>query len=372
MRRPRSECAPPVEGVALVRFGSLGDVILATAAAERLRQARPDLPVAFVTRSAWAPVLFRHPAIRRVIPLADRGAGAGVGALAARLRDEGWRDLIDLHGSLRSRLLTALVRPRRHVVYNSRRLARRGLVAAPGLVRRLGLVPPEFRVVTAMTGAVDRWLGRPPGGNVPAPAVHLAPNEIAWAVAELNRLGVPAGAIGLAPGAHHPTKRWPIGYHAELIDRLAVQAQGVTPVFLSGASEDLDLEIELRRFVRRPEALRVIRQPIRRVAALLGRLGSLVTNDTGLMHLAAAVDTPVVALFGPTVTEFGFRPWGEGHQVLERPLACRPCSLHGGERCPRGHFRCLREVSPEDVLSALGALPRPRPAPGGGRRDITR
>jgi heptosyltransferase-2 len=65
------------------------------------------------------------------------------------------------------------------------------------------------------------------------------------------------------------------------------------------------------------------------------------------------VGTPVVALFGPTVMEFGFNPAGEGHQLLERSLPCRPCSLHGGPVCPKGHFRCLREIPPEEVLLAI-------------------
>ena len=106
---------------------------------------------------------------------------------------------------------------------------------------------------------------------------------------------------------------------------------------------------------------------------MLGRLSALVTNDSGLMHLAAAVGTPVVALFGPTVTEFGFAPAGPGHQVLERPLDCRPCSVHGTERCPRGHFRCMKETAPEEVLAALDRLDRRRgQRVDGGRSDTER
>ncbi len=381
-------------GVALVRFGSLGDVILATAAATRLKSRRPDLAITFVTRHAMAPVLFRHPDVDRVMVLPPGGGGpANLVTLARQLRREGVRDLIDLHGNMRSRLLACLLMPRGHVVYDGRGMARRLLVRAPGLARRLN--PPFRSVVDAYLAAVDDWLDRfgnqadadgrtGPAAHEPAvsrldpdgstrPSVHLAPAEVGWALSEMERLEVPLGAIGVAPGARHATKRWPIVYYAELIDRLALRKRFVVPVFLSSSQEDLELETELRRLVRRPESMRIIRQPLRRTAALLGRLSALVTNDSGLMHLAAAVDTKVVALFGPTVIEFGFAPAGFGHQVLDRPLDCRPCSVHGGPVCPKGHFRCMKEISPEEVLAALDRQVRLRDhLVDGGRSDIER
>jgi ADP-heptose:LPS heptosyltransferase len=379
-------------GLALVRFGSLGDVILATAAASRVRRRRPEMPVVFVTRHACASVLFRHLDVDRVVVMPPRtGDLAGLSAVARQLREAGVAGIVDLHASWRSRLLSALAWPKPVVRYESRALARRLLVRAPALVRgREGLFRP---VVEAYLEAVDGWLDRfdaragaagpviglrEPAvsrlaGEPPLPSVHLAPAEVNWAIGELERLEVPPGAIGTAPGARHATKKWPIVYHAELIDRLALRRSSVVPVFLSSSPEDLELETELRRLVRRPEAMRIVRQPLRRAAAMLGRLSALVTNDSGLMHLAAAVGTPVVALFGPTVTEFGFAPAGPGHQVLERPLDCRPCSVHGGPRCPLGHFRCMKETAPEEVLAALDRLDRRRGSTAaGGRSDIER
>ena len=80
----------------------------------------------------------------------------------------------------------------------------------------------------------------------------------------------------------------------------------------------------------------------------------LVTNDTGLMHMASARKRPVVAVFGPTVREFGFFPQGPEDIVIERAeLNCRPCSHIGGDHCPLGHFRCMREIGVDDVLDAV-------------------
>src|SRR5206468_8824795 len=97
--------------------------------------------------------------------------------------------------------------------------------------------------------------------------------------------------------------------------------------------------------------------PIRVSAALIERAAVLVTNDSATLHLASAVGTPVVAIFGPTVPAFGFGPRSDRGGIVERgDLACRPCSHHGPRRCPLGHHRCMREISAavaRDMVSAL-------------------
>ena len=85
--------------------------------------------------------------------------------------------------------------------------------------------------------------------------------------------------------------------------------------------------------------------------ALLRRTRVVVSGDTGPMHLATAVGAPVIALFGPTVEEFGFFPYRAAAEVLQRDLPCRPCSTKGGPRCPLGHHRCLEDLAPSEVLS---------------------
>ena len=101
-------------------------------------------------------------------------------------------------------------------------------------------------------------------------------------------------------------------------------------------------------------------EPLSRMAAVFSRCAGAVTHDSGLMHLAAARGTRVVALFGSTSPALGFAPAGEGHVVLCRDEPCQPCTLHGLPRCPKGHFDCMRRLEPEQVVDALarmGALP---------------
>ena len=86
---------------------------------------------------------------------------------------------------------------------------------------------------------------------------------------------------------------------------------------------------------------------------MLKRAAALISGDTGVMHMATGVGTPVVALFGPTVKAFGFFPYNAGASVVERDLACRPCSSHGGPACPLQHHLCMREIQPDIVYAAL-------------------
>ena len=102
------------------------------------------------------------------------------------------------------------------------------------------------------------------------------------------------------------------------------------------------------------------RRPDRRLAkdtaARLARCSRLVTNDSGLLHIAEAVGTPVLALFGPTVREFGYFPILARSLVLEKSLDCRPCSRNGKRPCHRGDLACLQDITPDAVRSVLASL----------------
>ncbi|MDQ2670421.1 MAG: glycosyltransferase family 9 protein, partial [Gemmatimonadota bacterium] len=98
---------------------------------------------------------------------------------------------------------------------------------------------------------------------------------------------------------------------------------------------------------------------LRASTALIERAAVLVTNDSAPLHLATAARTPIVAIFGPTVPEFGFGPLGDGDIVLGvEGLPCRPCSAHGPRTCPLGHHRCMRDLGVTGVLEAVRAITR--------------
>jgi heptosyltransferase-2 len=334
-----------VLSILLVRFSSIGDILLTTPLVRALRRRHPEANLVFVTKRAMTPLVADNPNLSQIVAL---DPDEPVRHLARRLRALHPTHGLDLHGSLRSVALRTLVRGRWRG-YSKRKLRRALLIGTkldtygPGSLpvaeryfeaaRDLDVRPdgagPEFFLGAGATERVARWLAERREG----PARGLEGARIA----------------ALAPGAAHATKRWPIAHWLALADRL--RAAGFRPVVLGGPA-DRGLASQLAGHGENATG----EFSLQETGALLARAAVLVTNDTGVMHMATGVGTPVVALFGPTVRQFGFFPSGVAAQVLERSLACRPCSAMGGARCPLGHHRCLVDIPPEEALRAVREL----------------
>ena len=155
--------------------------------------------------------------------------------------------------------------------------------------------------------------------------------------------------VAVAPGAAHATKRWPVRHWEALIRRL--RGLGLDVVIVGG--EDDQVVATVLTTGTCGVASAAGRFGLQGTGALLQRSVALISGDTGVMHMATGVGTPVLALFGPTVRQFGFFPYTPAARVIELDLACRPCSSKGGPRCPLGHHRCLGDISPEMVLGSL-------------------
>ncbi|MGH7570017.1 MAG: glycosyltransferase family 9 protein, partial [Gemmatimonadales bacterium] len=155
----------------------------------------------------------------------------------------------------------------------------------------------------------------------------------------------------LAPGAAHATKRWPVAHWIGLADRL--RAAGYRLVVVGGPA-DRGVAQQLADDDRAASAAGEF--SLQETGAVIARARVLVSGDTGVMHMATGVGTPVVALFGPTVEQFGFFPYRARAVALERPLDCRPCSALGSARCPLGHHRCLVDITPAAVALAVERL----------------
>ena len=334
---------PP--NILLVRFSAIGDILLLTPLVRALRRKHPDARLTVVTRSGFAPLLARNPRISHVIgwdPLTS------LSELGRRLRDLGFTHRLDLHNSVRSRLLrwhaggawttypkhrlarTALIHTHRDLYRDRRHVAERYFDAARGLE-----VSPDG-------GSLEMFLSR-------------ADLEAAEGFLAARGLGRSRQLIAVAPGAAHFTKRWPTHHWLALVQRLV---EAGNDVVVLGGPQDLAIGEAVAAAGGEFAASAAGAFDLPGSAALLKRARALVSGDTGLMHLATAVETPVIALFGPTVEQFGFFPYRAKSAVLQRELSCRPCSAHGGPRCPLKHHRCLQDLQPGDVLETLRRLPR--------------
>jgi len=158
--------------------------------------------------------------------------------------------------------------------------------------------------------------------------------------------------IVLAPGSVWATKRWP--FYAELLATLPA-AYGIV---VAGGADDRELAAAIVAAAPHRVLDATGRLALLASAELIGRAVAVITNDSLPQHLASAMATPTLTVFGPTLPAFGFGPLAPRHVVVEHApgLECRPCSAHGPQRCPRVHFRCMRDISPATVAASLQPL----------------
>jgi heptosyltransferase-2 len=340
-------------GTALVvRFSSLGDVLLAAHVPTYLRRVQPGRRVLFLTKERYAAALRGHPDVDRFYVLEDGssdpaapaplGVRAGLGDLIAFLKRESVEEVIDLHQNLRSsRVVSAFDRARK-TIPPKHALRRRLMVHAKWL--RPEPVPPILRAYRSIAGLA-------PDSVEPTPWLRAAFTDAEEARAR-TAVGGDAGRFVLyGVGARWETKRWPARHFAALAE--AVEREFGLPPRFALAPEETRLAEELRALLpgARPEAF--VARGFREAAAIASFARAIVSNDSAVLHLGAALDVPVLALFGSTIPAFGFAPEGPRNAVAEIPLGCRPCDVHGKRRCPLGHHGCMVRLTPEIALAAL-------------------
>jgi heptosyltransferase-2 len=163
--------------------------------------------------------------------------------------------------------------------------------------------------------------------------------------------------VGIQATSNWKTKMWPLERFAALINKL--YEYDIISVLFSSAKE-LNIIENMSQYINVPFINLAGLLELDELSSAIKNMDLFITNDTGPMHIAAAHKIPVVAIFGPTVPEFGFAPFGCTHKIIEDPtLDCRPCSLHGGNRCPKKHFKCMLNLTIDRVLeNALDLLNR--------------
>ena len=320
--------------ILIVRYSALGDVVLATSILEPLRRRFPAAELEWMTNAQYAPLLDGLPELARVHYLTRWGVRDSPLPFALKFRGR-FDVVVDLQHRMRGRVATLGSAPRRLVIH------RRNL-------REMGkaLVGQEAPVVRAHATELYAEVLAPLGITEPGRIhVHLSASAKARAAAVLGTAR--RRMVAIAPGARWETKRWPVESFAALSDALA--ADGVETVLCGGPGDGAALAA-FRAAARVPSVADLSELPVDALAAGLAQVDLLVSGDSGPAHLATAVGTPVLTLFGPTSpARWGPPPPG---RALSLGLSCSPCSNHGSERCPLGHHRCMRDLTPAAVLAA--------------------
>lgn len=331
-----------VKKILVIRLSSLGDVVLTTALYPNLKAKFPDSEISVLTKSAFAGVFERNPYVNHVY-LFDPSREP-FSRLLRSLRYEKFDAVIDLHRNLRSLAVRLLSSAPACVLVEKADLARRFLVwfkqAHPVLDRSV-----RERILDCLK-SLDAPIVSPDTQLFPA-----SPGPI------LSTLGLDPSKrlIGIAPGARHATKRWPVEYFAEAADRLGSMPNA--HVVLLGDPSEKGTAAAVMQKMKGPCTNLAGWTDLKELFAIVSKLELLLTNDSALLHIGEALRIPVVALFGPTVRAFGFAPFRSTSRVVEvTNLPCRPCTLHGDDRCPLKHHRCMVDLDVNAVLLACSDL----------------
>jgi predicted lipopolysaccharide heptosyltransferase III len=335
-----------MRNVLVIKLRYIGDVLLATPTLRAIKAAWSDVRVTMMVNRGTEDVLSGNPDIDEIVVL-DKGSLAAQSRLIARLRHRQFDTVIDLTDGDRSAFLSWVSGAPVRIGFNDEHRWRgkwytHVVPSLSGIQHRIDRDLEALKPLSIQAGSKDLQL-------------WLTPEEEKSADQLLDQLAVQRSQsmVIFQPGARYWFKAWPPERFAELADRLT--AQYGCQVLIGGSDQDVDLAQQIRQMAKSSLVIMAGRTTIKQFAAIVKRSALFVGSDSGAMHIAAAVGTPTVALFGPSnPAEWG--PRGGPVEVLYKEIDCRSC-FH--PTCERGEQNCMRLISVDEVtLAAAGLMGR--------------
>ena len=327
--------------ILIIRLSAMGDVLLTTPLVRSVKARYPEARIDFLVKEDYAPLLRTNRHLDNLLLFSPESGFFEIRRILQKIRETEYDAILDLQVNLRSLIFRAFSGARRRIHHRPDRWRRFLLVHfGRGLQSVFQPVPLRFFDSISSLNVEDD------GGGLDLIVEEGAKQTAVSVLGEGRR-------IALAPGASRFTKRWPAEGFAEVGAHF--QEKG-NKVVLLGGEDDRDVCEEVARRMQKAPLNVAGRFLLQETAAAIAGSDLLISNDTGLMHMGAALRKPVVAVFGPTTAHLGFAPFRTSSVVVERPLSCRPCSYHGTERCPKGHFKCMEEIQSMDVIRAAESL----------------
>ncbi len=313
----------------IIRFSSLGDIVQTTAFVSTIKHFFPKSHITYVTKSEFKDLLVGQPFVDEVVALRKNQS-----VLELLKEIEKPHCVFDLHVNVRSIALSSALNPLCLKRVNKNTIFRYSLVLKNNLLKKLFARNSADNIEEQL-----ELMGKDIGIKDVKPVLYVK-----------NKKREP-NTVGFAVGAKWKTKMWPKEYFRELAKILL---EGGYNVWLFGSENEVEIADFVAKDLNKVQSF-VGKLSLKETIEKMSKCIGFVSNDSGLMHVASALDTPLVAIFGPTVRGFGFYPRGKS-VVLEKDLDCRPCSLHGTDNCKKGTLDCMYFIEPIEVYNALMGL----------------
>lgn len=324
----------------IIRLSSIGDIILTTPLIRALRKAYPNSLIDYLVKEEFLELLQNNPHIDNVYSI---NSGYGLKEILKwrkKIISNEYTFILDLHRSIRSILMTIWL-ARVELGKLNKNLFKRIVLVKLGinLYKQIAPVTQRYFEAAQRYDLVDDGLGTElfHDGKIPTKIANTSESK---------------NFIVMAPGAGYFTKRWLPEYFAKLADKLIEKYNA--EVYLIGSAADREVCNEIKKSMNNDVHDLSGLYSILETAAIIDASDALITNDSGMMHVAVSQKKPVLAFFGSTTEELGFFPYGGKYKVLENKyLKCRPCSHVGRDKCPKRHFKCMKEISPELAYNSI-------------------
>ncbi len=329
--------------ILVIRLSSIGDVVLTTPVLRCLKEQLPGCEIHYVVKKSFAPVLEGNPHIDKIHHYHNN-----MRQLLVELRKEKFDHIVDLHKNYRSWLIRTLI-PGKTSTFQKRNLEKWLMVNVNVTELPINHVAERYFEATEPLGVKHDGKG---GEYFIPEAAQKITSELPWPSGEKY--------VAVVAGGRYVTKQIPA-------DKLGmVCSQLNAPVALLGGPEDIAYAESIMQLAGRNEGLVNLcgKISLNESAAVINGSSCVVTPDTGMMHIAAALNKKVVSVWGNTTPELGMYAYfgtpeknREMSKIIENPrISCRPCSKLGHTECPKGHFLCMNSLAAKDIVSAVDAF----------------
>lgn len=332
------------KSILVVQTAFIGDVLLVIPLLKAIKRSWPEAELDVVVRPPAHNLLETLPYLRDIIVYDKHGEHQGLGGffrVLGRLRSRSYDVAFLPHRSLRTGLLTLAVGVPVRIGFNrggGRFLHTRRVTYD----RQVHEIQRNLTLLTVLGKSL-----------LPAaPEVLSTEEDVRVVDSKLSALGT-LKIVALAPGSVWMTKRWPEVHYIALGKLFLSESYRVV---LIGGREDKSLNARIAAELGDKCHDLSGELTLRQSVEALRRCLILITNDSAPTHLGVAAGTRVLTLFGSTVPDFGFAPFGPMGRSLQVDLYCRPCTDHGRQFCPEEHFRCLKDLNPERVFAAANEM----------------
>lgn len=324
----------------IIRFSSIGDVILTTPLIRCLRAKFPESQIDFLVKKEFSIVLSQNPHISNLIVFDKKAGNKELFRIRKLISKNKYTHILDIQRNIRSVFITAFSGAR--VSGYSKQLIARDLLIRFGKNIYKEIKPVFLRYFESVSD-----LGVAYDGNGTEVFPSVSDLQKVDEILQQNNILSSTPILVVAPGAQWENKRWTTQGFATAADIFCKSKDA--NVILIGGPGDVEVCSQVQSLMKESALNLAGKLSLMGSASLLRKTAMVFTNDTGMLHMTQAVKAPVVAVFGPTTRELGFFPLPENSKVAETDVSCRPCTQKGLHNCPKKHFRCMNDINPDQV-----------------------